>query len=1354
MRRALRIGVRVLLALPVLAVGAVFVLLNVDWGRRLVEREAASLTGGTVVLSGLGGRFPDALRLGHLELRDRDGAWLTADGIVLDWAPTRLVSRLVDVDALTVERLRMPRLPVSEPQPATPAAPSSGPFVLPVRVAARRVAVARGEIGAPVAGAAGVFALDGHTVVDSLDTSSPTFATGNMVLALRRLDGEGTYTLDATLDPAHIRAALDASEPAGGFVAALAHLPDIGALGVRARVDGPTDALGTTLAATAGPLRADAHGTVNLSGQAADLDIAATAPAMTPRVDVSWQSVSLDAHVHGPWISPDATGTLRVAGLDAAGSAVRTLSADVAGNAGHVGLTATADGLVLAGPAPDLLAGAPVVVKADVQLDDPARPVSFSVSHPLLAADGTARTGNGLRADMNLALPQLAPFAAVAKVDVQGSGQVKLHVQQAAAGPISFALDGGVGITGGLAPLPAAIGPNATFAVRASLDGQDIAIQSAAVDGKAVRAAVSGTDKAGVLDLHYQLGLKDLSAFAAAVAGTLDAQGTVAGPPDDLQVTTDVAGEVAAGGQPRGPIHATARVAGLPARPSGHVEAEGTLAGAPLRLVVDATRDANAALHATISAADWRSLHAEGALTLPPGATLPEGKVSVRMARLDDLRPFVGQAITGSLGADADLQPGAVRLTLDARDAGVPGTRVGRANLLATVLHPLDNPVVDAKLTAEGIAAGSVAGNAQVTVGGPQSALAVKVAAQMTANGDPLTANAAATLDVPGKRVELVSLQAVAKGQTLRLLQPARLSYAGPVTVDRLRVGVQTAVLEVAGRVSPTLDVMATLRGVDAALARQVASDLQAPDLQAAGTLTADAHVTGTAAAPSGTVRVDARGLRLLTGPARGLPPANISATAQLNGRTARLAARVDAGSSASLALNGTAPLGDGALDLRATGGVDLKLLDPVLTAAGRRALGRLTLNLLVQGTPAAPRLNGTVQLANGEVQDFAQGVRISALNGTLEAQNDTVRIAGLQGRAGPGTIALSGTVGVLRPGLPVDLHVVMRNARPLASDLLTATLDSDLLIKGEAAGVLAASGTVGITQANINIPNSLPATVPVLNVRRPGDKPPAPASASTGINLDVTATAQRVFVRGRGLDAELGGTLRVRGSSAAPQVSGGFDMRRGSISLVGTNITFNRGRVGFDGTGVTGKIDPTLDFEADNSTGSVQAVLLVGGYASAPKITLRSTPELPQDQVLAYLLFGRSVNDLGPFQVAEIAAAVAQLSGAIGSGAGPLDRIRSALGLDRLSVGSGGNSNSIANSINGSRPASSSQSPTLEAGRYVANGVYVGAKQGTSGAGTQATVQIDITKGLKLETDAGSGQGGNSVGLSYSFDY
>jgi translocation and assembly module TamB len=65
-----------------------------------------------------------------------------------------------------------------------------------------------------------------------------------------------------------------------------------------------------------------------------------------------------------------------------------------------------------------------------------------------------------------------------------------------------------------------------------------------------------------------------------------------------------------------------------------------------------------------------------------------------------------------------------------------------------------------------------------------------------------------------------------------------------------------------------------------------------------------------------------------------------------------------------------------------------------------------------------------------------------------------------------------------------------------------------------------------------------------------------------------------------------------------------------------------------------------------------------------------------------------------------------------------------------------------------------SESAPTLQAGRYVAPGVYVGAAQGTSGGAnsTAAQVQIDIAKGLKLQTQVGGDS--NGVGVTYQFNY
>ncbi|HEY0426018.1 MAG TPA: translocation/assembly module TamB domain-containing protein, partial [Rhodopila sp.] len=294
--------------------------------------------------------------------------------------------------------------------------------------------------------------------------------------------------------------------------------------------------------------------------------------------------------------------------------------------------------------------------------------------------------------------------------------------------------------------------------------------------------------------------------------------------------------------------------------------------------------------------------------------------------------------------------------------------------------------------------------------------------------------------------------------------------------------------------------------------------------------------------------------------------------------------------------------------------------------------------------------------------------------------------------------------------------------------------------------GDLQAGGRLHVRRADIRIPDKMPSSIAVLPVRDANapPPPPQPTEPPTTIALNLTIDApQQVFIRGRGLDAELGGTITIRGTTAKPIPDGGLHLRRGTLTVVGSTLNFTEGTIDFSGAGIA---DPSVHFVATSTTATIVATLTVSGSAKDPKITLSSVPDMPQDEILAQLLFNTSTSKLSPFQLAEIAAALASLSGAT-SGFDPLESLRNTFGLDRLSVGS-----------------NSSGSPTLEAGRYLTRGVYLGAKQSATGGGTQATVQVDIAKGLKLESTAGSGSttatgstsssDAASIGLTYQFEY
>ncbi|MBV8913119.1 MAG: hypothetical protein JOZ05_08800, partial [Acetobacteraceae bacterium] len=964
MRRLARLLLGTLLLLTGLGWGGPASALDIPSPSRLFEGLIAKATGGSVVVQGVSG-WPNALHFDHLELRDNQGAWLLADDVTLDWHPYLLVRKRASIELLEAARVQLPRMRAAQPtQPAQGNAESSS---LPVSVQIRQIHVHRAEIGAPVLGTEAALSLDG-----SFDLSAQLTPTANLLM--RRLDGGGAYAVEAIVTDQRIDAKIDVTEPERGLIAHVANLPDIGPLHLRLDASGPRAAISTGLTLAAGPLNASAKGTVDLADQTLDLQVNGSAPSMRPAPDVSWQAISLRAQVRGPFTKPDATGALAIANLAVAGGQVRQLAAALAGNAGQVGLHAVAEDVRLPGPNADLLAGNPVTVDATARLDDPARPVTFALTHPLLTAKGQGRTVPAPDITADLTVPRLGPLAALGGVDLQGSTSLRVHML--AARTTTLDADGTLRVTGGLAPVPGLLGEDAKLGLSASLDGDDLRVDRLDLQGRTLRLGLKGGRTAGVLNADVTAALTDLSVLAPTLSGAVDVSLHTQGPMDDLALTGRLNGEVGAPGVQRGPVQAEVALRGLPAAPDGSIRARGTLADAPLELAVAAKRAGDGSIEATIDRADWRSLHAEGALRLPPGGTLPLGQLQLRMTRLDDLRPFIGQALSGGIEASLRLDPAAIQLKAEARDAGVPGSRIAGATVAARIADPLQAPVLNAAAELRGIEASGVSGSAKIDLSGPQDALSIRTNAGLNLSGKPAQIAASAVLNVPAKRVQIGTLQVEGMGETARLLAPATVSFGSGMAVDRLRVGLRSAVLDLAGQLSPRLDVTATLRA-PADLAA-----IASPELAMDGTIALDAKLTGTQAEPAGTVRLQATGLRMRAGPGRAMPPANFTATAQLAGKSARLEARVAAGS-ARLDMNGQAPLGAGPLALRAAGTLDLALLDPILTAGGRQARGRLTLDASIAGTTAAPRIAGSVQLANGEVQDFTQGLRVRNIAAT-----------------------------------------------------------------------------------------------------------------------------------------------------------------------------------------------------------------------------------------------------------------------------------------------------------------------------------------------------------------------------------
>ena len=180
-------------------------------------------------------------------------------------------------------------------------------------------------------------------------------------------------------------------------------------------------------------------------------------------------------------------------------------------------------------------------------------------------------------------------------------------------------------------------------------------------------------------------------------------------------------------------------------------------------------------------------------------------------------------------------------------------------------------------------------------------------------------------------------------------------------------------------------------------------------------------------------------------------------------------------------------------------------LATPFLAAGADRFVGRLAVALRAEGTVGAPVLAGRATLSDGDYRNTFYGVRISNLNGSIAGNGSRLVIERLEGRtAGNGTIAVAGAIDVGAAGFPADIRITARDARPVVSDLVTATLGADLRLSGPVTGGGTLAGEVRIQGAEIRIPDRIPASVPTLtNVREVGTPPngrarpkPQPAAA------------------------------------------------------------------------------------------------------------------------------------------------------------------------------------------------------------------------------------------------------------------
>ncbi|MDI6625340.1 MAG: translocation/assembly module TamB domain-containing protein, partial [Brevundimonas sp.] len=404
------------------------------------------------------------------------------------------------------------------------------------------------------------------------------------------------------------------------------------------------------------------------------------------------------------------------------------------------------------------------------------------------------------------------------------------------------------------------------------------------------------------------------------------------------------------------------------------------------------------------------------------------------------------------------------------------------------------------------------------------------------------------------------------------------------------------------------------------------------------------------------------------------------------------------------------------------------------LFLGGERSLsGNINARATLAGSIAAPRINGRMDLWEGGFRDNATGLQLRDVTLASRFDDTTAMIESFSATDGSGgRVSGDGRIG-LREGSGSSVELTLTRFTIIDNDIAEARASGPLSVVRAEDGKIQLTGRIDIDEATIqaNPPGSNGIVrMDVVEINKPGGDVPEeeqnrPRGPQIGVDIAIRSPGGDVRVVGRGLNVEMNVNARVTGTINRPTLTGTAQVVRGDYDFGGKRFIFDdRGVV----TLSTRPSQIRLNLTATRDDPALTATIRVTGTAARPEIALTSTPELPQDEILSQVLFGRSASQLSAFEAAQLAASVGALAG--GGGFDVIGNLRELAGLDRLSFG--GEASSL----------------TVAGGRYITDDVYLEIIGGGED-GAVVNVEWQVRRNLTISSKFG-GQGEASLSIRW----
>ncbi|HET7202220.1 MAG TPA: translocation/assembly module TamB domain-containing protein [Steroidobacteraceae bacterium] len=340
----------------------------------------------------------------------------------------------------------------------------------------------------------------------------------------------------------------------------------------------------------------------------------------------------------------------------------------------------------------------------------------------------------------------------------------------------------------------------------------------------------------------------------------------------------------------------------------------------------------------------------------------------------------------------------------------------------------------------------------------------------------------------------------------------------------------------------------------------------------------------------------------------------------------------------------------------------------PLLVPEIDRAAGKLNGQVTIGGTLGQPEFTGDFALREGRLELYRTNLIVSALQADGSFAGDEFRFTA-QGQTAKGNLTINGDFRWPQGVMTGSMR--LRGEQLLVADTpeYRVLASPDIVLRAGPEGYRV-EGEVLIPTARIS-PREFTSSVSTSPDERvvglPDVEDDGPSTTRRMTSSVMVLLGESVRVEAYGLKARLAGDVTV--STVPDDVARGngtIRVAEGEYRAFGQDVRITKGLLTYRNTPLS---EPQLEIVAERKIKDTDITVAVNvrGTIDNPYIAITSTPSMPSNEALSYLLTGRSIDTLQSGEAANVNQAAESL--AVSGGGLLLGGLGTRLGLDEVSL-------------------------------------------------------------------------------------